>query len=92
MQQPPRARTRRRALFSAVASSLVVCVWQLLTRGCSTNPHFGVFLPPVALVGDPTGTPVPIRLQVNQVRVFVCVRACVCVCVFACVCVGVRAC
>ena len=80
MQPPPRARMRRRALSSAVPSSLVACVWQLLTRSCSTNPHFGVFLPPVALVGDPTGTPVPIRLQINQVRECVCL----CVCLRAC--------
>jgi len=41
----------------------------------STNPHFGVFLPPVALVGDPSGTPEPIRLQINQVRVLRVLRA-----------------
>jgi hypothetical protein len=35
---------------------------------CSTNPHFGVFLPPVALVGDPMQSRETIRLQVNQVR------------------------
>jgi hypothetical protein len=33
----------------------------------STNPHFGVFLPPVAFVGDPMQSPVAVRLQVNQV-------------------------
>jgi hypothetical protein len=36
----------------------------------STNPHFGVFLPPVAFVGDPMQSPVAIRLQVNQVPLF----------------------
>jgi hypothetical protein len=37
-----------------------------LTPYCSTNPHFGVFLPPVAFVGDMM-SPVAVRLQVNQV-------------------------
>jgi hypothetical protein len=41
-----------------------------LTRRPSTNPHFGVFLPPVALVGDLMQSPVAVRLQVNQVRTF----------------------
>lgn len=36
-------------------------------KDISTNPHFGVFLPPVALVGDMMQSPVPVRLQVNQV-------------------------
>jgi hypothetical protein len=39
-----------------------------VTTFCSTNPHFGVFLPPVALVGDPMQSRETIRLQVNQVR------------------------
>ncbi len=47
-----------------------------LTRRPSTNPHFGVFLPPVALVGDLMQSPVAVRLQVNQVRVIAILRGC----------------
>jgi hypothetical protein len=58
----------RIAALSFYSRRVAVIVFEMLTCCPSTNPHFGVFLPPVALVGDPMQSPVLVRLQVNQVR------------------------